>query len=546
MSDDFGSKQLIRGTAVTSLLTVVSRILGFFRDLIVALVFGAGPLADAYFVAFRIPNLLRSFVAEGALSSAFVPIFSSESKKSPEAAQLALRSVTTFLILTTTVLAALGILYASQLVDLIAPGFAGDQRNLCIQLTRIMLPYIIFISLIAMINGALTSLKIFGAAAAAQSIMNLVLIAGGIISAFVSPENGVVVLSVSVLAGGVIQVLWQLPALSRAGLTLQTGFVGSGRIIGELLRLMAPALIGATVYQLIIFSATVMASLLEPGAVSWLFYADRIVQLPIGIFSIALGSVLLPALASNMATSDHRSFSDNLLNSLRYTSFILLPLTVLIFFSAPDLIALLFERGAFDSHSSAMTAAAVRALSLGIWAISCQSLLMRAFIARRDNVTPTLLGMLTLSVNVVLSLMLMGPIVTADSSFLARTLGNIQQALYTIAPSSLAYGHVGLALASSAASGISFIVIALVFGRGQQQIGWSVFTRSTLTALLSAVSAGAAGISVASLFPGPVMRLATLGCMFALVYPLVAWLLQSRESREILTLIASMRSRRRP
>lgn len=543
MSEDFGSKQIIRGTAVTSLLTVLSRILGFFRDLIVALVFGAGPIADAYFVAFRIPNLLRSFVAEGALSSAFVPIFSAEARKGNDAAQAALRCVTTFLVLTTITLTIIGIIFAESLVDLIAPGFSPEQRILCVLLTRIMLPYIIFVSIIAMINGALSSLKTFGAAAAAQSVMNLVLIAGGLLSALCEATSGAIVLSVSVLVGGIAQVLYQIPALRRANLSLELGFSHSGTIIRELVTLMAPALIGATVYQLILFSATVMASLLEAGAVSWLFYADRIVQLPIGIFSIALGSVLLPALSANVASLNQRKFTDNLLNSLRYTSFILIPLSFLIFITAPDLITVLFRRGAFDDHAASMTAVAVQALSLGIWAISCQSLLMRAFIAKRDNVTPTLLGLLTLVANLFVSLMLMGEISSTEPSPIAAILGRIQQLLLSIIPISANFGHIGLALASSTASVVSFLAIALFFNHRNEDVEWKLFTRATIFSLIAAMAASAASVQAGSQITNIFLRLMVEGTIFLPVFFLAAVLLRCHESNEILTLLRKRFSR---
>lgn len=537
MSEEFGSKQIIRGTAITSLLTIVSRILGFFRDLIVATIFGAGPLADAYFVAFRIPNLLRSFVAEGAMSAAFVPIFSTELKKGLPAAQTSFSAVAAFLIATTVALTVIGVVFADQLVALIAPGFAAPDRELCILLTRIMLPYIVFVSLIAMFNGALTSLKSFGAAAAAQSIMNVVLIAGGLLSALFEPRTGIIVLSASVFIGGAIQVICQIPTLRKAGLTLSFKWRGTASIIRELLGLMAPALLGATIYQVIIFLATVLASLLEPGAVSWLFYADRVVQLPIGIFSIALGSVLLPALSHNAAANNNRSFAENLINSMRFTSFILIPLTFFIFLFAEEISTLLFERGAFDTHASKMTASAIRALSLGIWSISCQSLLVRACMARRDNVTPTVFGVLTLCVNVCVSLLLMGPIHGHSDSFITRGLQALQSVLYSFLPVAQSYGHVGLASASSVAAGISFIALIISVSVREAEINWDPFVAATSRAIIAGSVAAYLSWIAAHQFPLLSVKILIGALSFAASYGVVAYLIRSQESLELTKLI---------
>jgi putative peptidoglycan lipid II flippase len=538
LSTEFGSKQIIRGTLITSSLTILSRLLGFVRDLIVALVYGAGSFADAYFVAFRIPNLLRSFVAEGALSAAFVPIFSSELQQGRDQAQQALRAVTSFLLVSTGVISLIGFVFASEIIGLIAPGFLGEQRDTAVLLLRIMLPYTMCISLVAMVNGALASLKTFGTAAAAQSIMNVVLIIGGLISAVFEMRSGVIILSASVLVGGIAQVLFQIPALRRHQLQLSFGFSGAGPLISQLLKLMAPAIIGATVYQLMIFSATILSSLLEPGSISWLFYADRIVQLPLGIFSIALSSVLLPALATNAAVADASAFARNLANALRYNSFILLPVSALIFVSADEVIQVLFQRGAFDARSVEMTASAVRALSVGIWAASCQSLLARSFMAKRDNLTPTIFGVVTLVLNVVLSLTLMGSIVSSDASLLVALLTTIQQTLAGWLPHAN-LGHVGLALASSLSSLASFILFALTFHTRQKDFHWALFLNATTKSLLAALVALLLSAGIESTFTQEWPRLILTLICFPLSYLAVALLLRSQEAQEFLQITKS-------
>ena len=507
-----------------------------------ALVYGAGSFADAYFVAFRIPNLLRSFVAEGALSAAFVPIFSSELQKGRSEAQHALRVVTTFLLISTGVISLLGFVFASEIIGLIAPGFLGEQRETAVLLLRIMLPYTMCISLVAMVNGALASLKTFGAAAAAQSIMNVVLILGGLLSALFEMRSGVIILSISVIVGGVVQVLYQIPALRRHQLTLSIGFSGAGPLISQLLKLMAPAIVGATVYQLMIFTATLLSSLLELGSISWLFYADRIVQLPLGIFSIALSSVLLPALATNAAVSDSATFARNLANALRYNSFILLPVSALIFITADEVIAVLFQRGAFDSRSVEMTASAVRALSSGIWAASCQSLLARSFMAKRDNLTPTIFGVIVLVLNVILSLALMGTIVSSDSSLLVSLLTSIQQSIGSLIPLAN-FGHVGLALASSASSLVSFVLFALIFQFRQKDFSWMLFFVATAKSAVATIISLILVAGIEFFITGTWTRLIVSATLFPLSYLAIAFLIRSKEAQECCTTIKSRFSR---
>ena len=314
---------LLRGTAIVSVLTLLSRLLGFVRDLLIARLLGASLYADAFFVAFRIPNLLRSFVAEGALTSAFVPVFSSSLAKDKQEAFSAFRRVLGFLLMLTILLSSFGILYAPDVVLLLAPGFSEDlgKYQLCITLTKIMLPYIACVSVIAMINAALNSLHIFGASAWAQVTMNGVLIIGALCAMVFEPERATIILAYSVLVGGLVQIVVQITSCLRAGLSLRPSFNIIRRDVGEVVRLMIPATIGASVYQITIFIATLLASLLPSGSVSWLFYADRIAQFPIGIFSVALASVLLPALSTASANADSDRFRRSLADSLRYTSF---------------------------------------------------------------------------------------------------------------------------------------------------------------------------------------------------------------------------------
>lgn len=537
---------LLRGTAIVSLLTLLSRVLGFMRDLLVARLLGASIFADAFFVAFRIPNLLRSFLAEGALTSAFVPVFSAALAKDKAYAFGSFRRVLGFLITLTIPLSIAGMWFSAEVVDFLAPGFAQDPQKfaLCVTLARIMMPYIACVSVIAMINSALNALHVFGASAWAQVTMNVVLIAGALIAMAFEPEAATYILSYSVLLGGVIQILSQLPACWRAGISLVPTFALLSRDVLEVGRLMVPATIGASVYQLTIFMATLLASLLPAGSVSWLFYADRVAQFPIGIFSVALASVLLPALSTASATDDLDGFQRRLGDSLRFTSFFIIPMAAGIWALALPITELLFERGAFSHESSIMTSYALKALATGLWATSCHSMLVRAFIARKDTVTPTLIGLCSLAVTAVASLLLMGQI-AAPAGGLVALLAQMQALLYAALPWRWSLGHVGLAAASSAAAFVSFALVVALFGLRIGRFPWRPFASSTLRSL------GAAAAMVAALHVSvSLCSSAWIACLVGIpvgtvVYAGASLALRSPEAHESLRLVvrASQRIR---
>ncbi len=528
---------LLRGTAIVSILTLLSRILGFIRDLLVARLLGTSIFADAFFVAFRIPNLLRSFVAEGALTSAFTPVFSSSLRDSKEHARLAMRRTCAFLVTLTGVLTALLIVAAPQIVRLLAPGFEQnpEQFALCVQLTQIMAPYILCVSLVAMLNAALNALNIFGTSAWAQVTMNIVLIIGAIVAIPFEPKTATKLLAVSALVGGIIQILAQLPATFRAGLSLAPSFQLFSREVREVVSLMLPATLGASVYQVTIFIATILASLLPTGSVSWLFYADRVAQFPIGIFSIALASVLLPALAHASAHADADAFRKNLSNSLRFTSFFIIPMAAGIWALALPITQLLFERGAFSSESSLQTARALQALCFGLWTSSCHSMIVRAFIARKDTVTPTVIGLLALLVNLTASLILMGKIEVLDGApALVTGLATAQAFLIAVAPIGLSLGHVGLALASSASAAASLALVLLLFRIKIGIFPWRDFLVATGKSLIAASCMVLAISSCSTLLTSPVSR-CIWGSIVALVaYVGVSLLLRTREMLEAL------------
>ncbi|MDR2338386.1 MAG: murein biosynthesis integral membrane protein MurJ [Deltaproteobacteria bacterium] len=515
------SNQILKGTLTVSILTMLSRILGFFRDLLTAYLFGATYLADAFFVAFKIPNLLRSFVAEGALTNAFVPVFVDELSKSQAQAKETMRSVVSFLLLLTLTLSILGIIFSQEIILVIAPGFSENpaKEQLCILLTQIMLPYIICVSLVVMLNGALNSIGIFGCSAWAQIWMNICLILGALLACFFNSETAIFILAFSVIVGGVVQVAIQVPILRKVGFSILPSKQIFTKVTKQIMFLMLPAILGAAVYQLQILINTLLASVLQSGSVSWLFYADRVVQLPIGVFTVALSSVLLPTLAKAEAEKQKQDFSSNLMNSLRYVSFIIIPISGVLYIFAEPLTWLLFERGQFDHLSSLETARAVQNYSLGIWSVSLFSILIRVFFAKKDTLTPTLIGVVTLVFTVLFSLIFMGDpvsgvglwmfdLVKSCREFLVPDFGEIispncldcasfvrlsdgstkaitpfNQTMTLFTPL-FNLKHAGLALASSTAMLCSLLIAVFLVAK-RNNLNWSPFILATLKSVVS-------------------------------------------------------------
>ena len=536
MTPETNSKTVLRGTSVVGSITLLSRVLGFVRDLLMARLLGAGLFADAFFVAFRVPNVLRSFVAEGALTSAFVPVFTDELQKGQEQARQALRSTCSMLLATTFILSALGIFFAPELVDLFAPGFRSskEKSELCASLLQIMMPFILFTSLVAMLNGALNSVKIFGAAAFAQVAMNLCMI-GGILLAYThSVEIQPYTIASFVLVGGLAQIIVQIPAIKRSGLTLLPSLKIITPITKKILVLMIPAILGAAVYQLSLFINTVLASLLEEGSVSWLFYADRLAQLPIGVFTVALTSVLLPTLSKASGNNDSALFNKSLVDSLRYLSFLLIPLSFGMFLYAEPLVQLLFERGAFTSHLSTMTSLALKGLTIGLWAVSCQMVVARAFISRKDTVTPALMGIVTLAIGICTSLFLMGEITALPSSLLSQFVAHAQAMILSLAPSP-AWGHVGLALSSGIAAFAALAIYLLILIR--EGIDFRAFIHATQKSLLASCGMALVLLWVNSFFSQGVWQL-IYGVPIGIVsYASLCFLLKSTEFSQSLSLL---------
>ncbi|RMD84047.1 MAG: murein biosynthesis integral membrane protein MurJ [Candidatus Dadabacteria bacterium] len=481
------SNKIIKGTSIIGGITVVSRVLGFVRDLLIARLFGAGMFSDAFFVAFRIPNLLRSFVGEGALTAGFIPIFSEELNKGRQKAQRAISSCAGMLITVTLFLSVACFWFSDEVISLFAPGYMSDSAKfrLTSDLLRIMFPYIVFVSLVVLIGGALNTVEIYGTAALAQVLMNLVFIAGALCAPYFAGAEPYV-LAFFVLLGGILQVVIQLPFLKKAGFSLKPTVKFAGRVTKSVALLMAPAIVGAAVYQASIFVNTILATLLKEGSVSWLFYADRIAQLPIGIFSIALGTALLPALSMSSAKGDKKEYEKNILLALRFITVIMLPLSCMMVLLSDEIAIVLFERGAFDRYSSFQTSHALKAYAIGLWGVSINSVLAKAFIATKDTKTPTVAGCISLLAGMLFAVAFMGSPVGAHHGWGGRFVASIQGFLESLFGKGAlpSLEHVALALSSSLSAYISCIILGVLLKRRSKSISYA---KVSLTAVKTSV-----------------------------------------------------------
>jgi putative peptidoglycan lipid II flippase len=299
----------------------------------------------------------------------------------------------------------------------------------------------------------------------------------------------------------------------------------------QIVRLMLPAMLGAAVYQIAILISTMLASVLPNGSVSWLSYADRLAQLPIGIFTVALASVLLPTLSNAAAEQDHKGFCDNLINALRYTSFCIIPVSVGIFFYAEPLTRVVFERSRFGPADTARTALAVQAMCVGLWGVSCSSMAMRAFIARKQMWTPALIGTLSLVLGVVVSLLLMGPARTEAEGALYSTIIALQ-AFLSSHFFTLSLGHAGLAASAGLAQTFCFLVLALSLQRQRLGIRWDPFLSATYKTLAASAIMYLALLGWSRLLPLPLAGMLSGIPLGVLVFIAACAVFRSTELRE--------------
>jgi len=442
MRKNVTTRRLLESTAVTGGMTLVSRVSGLVRDILFASLIGAGAsaAADAFYVAFRIPNFLRRIFGEGAFSQAFVPVLAEYRAKG---SQDETRQFVNFLLgvfaLALFVITLIGVVAAPILVTVLAPGYLDDPEkfDLTVTMLRIVFPYLFFISLVALAAGILNTYGRFGAAAFTPVLLNLSLIAAAL---WLAPrlERPVIGLAWGVFVAGVVQLLFQLPFLRRIGMLPRPRFGTLHDGVKRVLRLMLPAIFGVSVAQVNLLVNTLLASFLVTGSVSWLYYADRLMEFPLGVFGIALATVILPSLSEKHATASREEFSHLLDWGLRWVFIIGVPASAALVVLAGPMLATLFHFGAFGAEDVRMSASALVAFAAGLLGFTLVKVLAPGFYARQDTRTPMRIGVAALCTNIALSLLLVFPL-----------------------------AHVGLAAAISIAA---FVNAALLF-RGLRRLG---------------------------------------------------------------------------
>jgi putative peptidoglycan lipid II flippase len=392
--------------------TMASRVLGFARDMLIASRLGAGPIADAFFVALRLPNLMRRLFGEGAFNAAFIPAFAGLLvTEGRAAAQELAERLALLMSLWLTSLAILGIIFMPQVISVIAPGFSRDPEKfaLAVEMTRIIFPYLVFICLAALVSGVLNALGRFAAAAAAPILFNLVSMAALLVlTPYVATAGHA--LSWGVMVSGIAQLAWVWFAAREAGMALN--LLRRPRLtpaVGLVLRRMVPGMLGAGVTQINLAMDTVIASFLVSGSVSYLYYADRIAQLPLGVIGAAVGTALLPLLSRQLRAGARLSAHRSMNRAIELAMLLTLPCAMGLAVAAGPIVTALFQRGAFGAEAASATAAAVLAYACGLPAFVLIKILAPAFFARGDTRTPVRIGVATVALNIALNLALMGP-----------------------------------------------------------------------------------------------------------------------------------------
>lgn len=410
------SPGLLRSSAVVGLMTMLSRVLGLVRDVVIAGYFGASGSADAFFVAFKIPNFLRRLFAEGAFSQAFVPVLSEyRSQRDLLAVQQLVYRVSGALGSVLLAVTLLGVLGAPLLAALFAPGFymdAGEKFDLAAQMLRITFPYLALISLTAFCGAILNAYGRFAVPAFTPVLLNLTLIFAAVV---LSPqfETPIMALAWGVFMAGALQLLFQLPFLARLRLVPmpQRGWNDEG--VRRILKLMLPALFGVSVAQINLLLDTVLASFLQTGSVSWLYYSDRLSELPLGVFGIAIATVILPSLSRKHAEQSPEHFRKTLDWAVRMVLLIGVPAAVALVVLAEELLTTLFHYGSMTDLDIEMSARSLRAYALGLVAFMLIKVLATGFFARQNTRTPVKVAAQAMAANMVLNLILIWPLAHA-------------------------------------------------------------------------------------------------------------------------------------
>lgn len=522
MSSEAETGRVARAAGTIGLYTLVSRVLGFIRDMVVARAFGASAIADAFYVAFRIPNLFRELLAEGTMSAAFVPVFTELlTRRDRDAAWRLASRIFTLLLLAAVVVTCIGVLAAPLIVQLIAPGFdrTGSQHELTVLLTRIMFPYLIFMSLSALAMGMLNSLRSFSAPAMAPLSFNLMIIGCAL---WLAPhmETPALGLAIGVLLGGFAQFAVQIPALIGQRMVPIPRWQPNHPAVRKVGALIIPVIFGLSVTQVNLLVNTLLASYLDEGSVSYLYYGMRLIHFPLGIFGVALATAILPSLSALAARGDLAGVANGVRDGLRLILYVMIPAMIGLMALRIPMVSLLFERGAFDSTATAGVAGAVLAYASGLWAFATVRIAASTFYAMQDTATPVRIAAIAMAVNLVLNLALMGPL-----------------------------AHMGLALATALAAMVNVGLLLWALGKRLPDLAlsrlWPSVARTVVAALvMGGLCSWAANQPIweDGLFGQTVWMTMTLS-VAGLTYLLIHRLIGGDEGPELLRAVRARRNR---
>lgn len=497
------SRSLFKSTARVGANTLLSRILGFVRDIVIARMFGAGVGADAFFVAFRIPNLLRRLFAEGAFATAFVPVLTEyKTQRSDEEVRELIAHVAGLLGGILFLVTAAGVAAAPVIVLVFAPGFLDtpDKFDLTVDMVRVTFPYILFISLTAFAGGILNSYGRFGVPAFTPVFLNLSLIAAAL---WLAPQMAepVTALAWGVFVAGVVQLAFQLPFIKGLGFLVWPKIRRGHEGVRRILRLIIPATVGVSVAQINLLVDTLIASFLVTGSISWLYYSDRMVEFPLGVFGIALATVILPNLSRQHAADSPRAFSDTLDWALRLVLVIGAPAAIGLAILAGPILTTLFQYGEFSPGDVGMASLSLVAYSSGLLAFIAVKVLAPGYYARQDTKTPVRIAIIAMLSNIALNLALVVPLkhaglalATSVAAYLNALLlyrGLLKRGIY--APLK---GWVALTLRVAAACAV---MTAILFLAGADQVVWFAWTAPERAWRLAALVFGGAAIYAVTL-----------------------------------------------
>ncbi|MDR2709288.1 MAG: murein biosynthesis integral membrane protein MurJ [Elusimicrobiota bacterium] len=461
------NKALTKHAAAVAAGTMLSRVLGYIRDMLVANFFGAGIFADAFYAAFRIPNLFRRMLGEGSFCAAFIPVFSQYlHTKEKSATQEMLNAVFSALLILLLIVCALGMFFSPWLVKIIVWGFTNDpdKLNLTIELTRLMFPFVLFICLAAFLLAILNTLYSFFLPAVAPASLSVaeILYMLCVLPLIVFEQNQIKGLALAVIAGGLLHFGLQYPLLKKLGWKLKFKLNLKHPAIKKIAFLMIPSIIGLSVDQINAFVDNICASFLESGSITALYYSNRVMQLPLAIFGLALATVSLPAMSKAASLKDIKTLNNSLNFSIKLSVFAMLPAAAGLMAVGLPIVKLLFERGRFDAYASLITNKALFYYSLGLPAYAITKLLANAFYSFCDTKTPVVTACASMVLHVILCIVLMYPMQTG-----------------------------GLALATSLSAYFNLILLAVFLRKKRPEIKslnvWTSIIKSLIAALLAGV-----------------------------------------------------------